>query len=576
MIRKIAILSLFFIWAVTPLASAAFFLPDTGQDQCYDGSNIVDCSGTGQDGAYSINPMSYTDNKDGTVTDNNTGLMWQKCSAGQDGDTCNSGSATTLTWAQAQDACGSLTRGTILTGGFPRRRLMGIVDYGVSYPGPTIDTTYFPNTVAGSSSHYWTSLSYGGNPDVSNAWYVTFDYGSVYNQDKGTAYYVRCVRGEEADEQFKDNGNGTVTDNLTGLVWQKTESKDGTKPWADAISYCEGLSLGGHTDWRLPNVKELESLTDDNRLNPAINALFHLGSTVKRHWTSTSLASDPTYAWYVSFYDGTAVSFEGGSIKSNSSTYYYRCVRAGNSPSLLSVTKSGTGSGTVISSPEGINCGSHCTQGFAFGSQVTLTPSPDSGSVFTGWSGDCQGTGTCTVAMTGTKSVGADFESGQCTYTITPKNKTWTYKGGTVTINVKASGYSLSGGRCQQQSGLGHRDRYAHYQEQTDHKAHHTRTRHFHKEERDPLYRGEYVHVGPECRSLHHEAQLLRFHAVLQKRRDGIVQRDRNPCGLHVDRGSECQIRMGACNLLKQQRGGLLGGCQYRDCGEERHHHRDA
>ncbi|MBI4687331.1 MAG: DUF1566 domain-containing protein [Nitrospirae bacterium] len=69
---------------------------------------------------------------------------------------------------------------------------------------------------------------------------------------------------------FTDNGNGTVTDNRTGLVWQQGEA--GQMMWGSALSYCEGLPLGGKTDWRLPNVKELESLTDDTRYNdPAID-----------------------------------------------------------------------------------------------------------------------------------------------------------------------------------------------------------------------------------------------------------------------------------------------------------------
>ncbi len=65
--------------------SEAFKLPDTGQTKCYQVVSPyaeIHCAGTGQDGAYNINPMSYTDNGNGTVTDNNTGLMWQKCSVG--------------------------------------------------------------------------------------------------------------------------------------------------------------------------------------------------------------------------------------------------------------------------------------------------------------------------------------------------------------------------------------------------------------------------------------------------------------------------------------------------------------
>ena len=97
MFQKITILSLWFL-CITPFTvSATFKLPDTGQTKCYravDPYDEIPCAGTGQDGAYNINPMSYTDNGNGTVTDNNTGLIWQKCGVGQNNDSACSGTAT--------------------------------------------------------------------------------------------------------------------------------------------------------------------------------------------------------------------------------------------------------------------------------------------------------------------------------------------------------------------------------------------------------------------------------------------------------------------------------------------------
>ncbi|MBI5675484.1 MAG: hypothetical protein HZC48_06640 [Nitrospirae bacterium] len=87
MTRKTAFLSLIFLFLFTTVIlslskyASAFNLPDTGQTKCYRGVDPYDeipCAGTGQDGEYNINPLSYTDNGNGTVTDNNTGLMWQK------------------------------------------------------------------------------------------------------------------------------------------------------------------------------------------------------------------------------------------------------------------------------------------------------------------------------------------------------------------------------------------------------------------------------------------------------------------------------------------------------------------
>jgi len=85
----------------------------------------------------------------------------------------------------------------------------------------------------------------------------------------------------------------------------------------------------------------------------------------------------------------------------------------------LTVSKSGTGSGTVTSSPSGINCGSDCSHSYNNGTSVTLTASPASGSTFAGWSGACSGTGSCQVSMTSNKSVTAIFNSGQKTLTVT-------------------------------------------------------------------------------------------------------------------------------------------------------------
>ena len=142
----------------------AFKLPDTGQMLCYaaDGSTIS-CAGSWQDGAYTINPMSCKDNSNGTITDNNTAFMWQKCSAGQNYLTC-SGTASNHNWYQAtgtvdatynplggsfQDVWGSLNTSNF--GGHKdwrlptRKELVSIVDYSVPETAPTINPTYiFP------------------------------------------------------------------------------------------------------------------------------------------------------------------------------------------------------------------------------------------------------------------------------------------------------------------------------------------------------------------------------------------------------------------------------------------------
>jgi hypothetical protein len=82
-------------------------------------------------------------------------------------------------------------------------------------------------------------------------------------------------------------------------------------------------------------------------------------------------------------------------------------VQAATQP--LAVATSGNGTGTVSSSPAGIDCGSTCTHTYATGTSVTLTETPASGSVFSGWSGACSGTGNCVIAMNQASSVNATF-----------------------------------------------------------------------------------------------------------------------------------------------------------------------
>ena len=121
-------------------------------------------------------------------------------------------------------------------------------------------------------------------------------------------------------ERFADNGDGTVTDNCTGLVWQK-ETAPGTYTWPQALRYSEGLELAGHDDWRLPNVRELQSIVDYGRYNPSIDPIF--GAVSYSYWSSSTLEGYPDYAWYVYFDDGLV------SSASKYSAFYVRAVRSG-------------------------------------------------------------------------------------------------------------------------------------------------------------------------------------------------------------------------------------------------------
>ena len=130
-------------------------------------------------------------------------------------------------------------------------------------------------------------------------------------------FYVRFVRGKAyGDNDFKDNGDGTVTDSKTRLMWTKTDSGKGMN-WEEALAYAENGTYAGYSDWRLPNAKELQYLVDytrspDTTRSPAINQVFQTSSITNEagqkdypfFWTSTTHLDGPVApsgAVYISF-----------------------------------------------------------------------------------------------------------------------------------------------------------------------------------------------------------------------------------------------------------------------------------
>jgi hypothetical protein len=122
---------------------------------------------------------------------------------------------------------------------------------------------------------------------------------------------------------YTSNGDGTVTDNDTGLMWWQAGSQD-LVDWEPALTYCEDSTHAGYTDWRLPNIKELQSLVDHSRTGPAWDTNYFSGSTGRPYWSSTSRAFNPYYAWAVSFHAGLVDESD-----KDTSGNYVRCVRGG-------------------------------------------------------------------------------------------------------------------------------------------------------------------------------------------------------------------------------------------------------
>jgi hypothetical protein len=133
--------------------------------------------------------------------------------------------------------------------------------------------------------------------------------------------------------RFTDNNNGTVADNFTGLIWTQNANLFSQQEWNDALAFCNGLESGGYGlsdgsgagDWRLPNVRELQSLIDYNRSGPALPVGHPFANVQSRYyWSST------TNAGYIG--DAWIVSLNNGSMTKEGKTYKFSfvwCVQGG-------------------------------------------------------------------------------------------------------------------------------------------------------------------------------------------------------------------------------------------------------
>jgi pimeloyl-ACP methyl ester carboxylesterase len=171
----------------------------------------------------------------------------------------------------------------------------------------------------------------------------------VWETGQKTSYYG----GDDGDlergvawpsPRFADYGNGTVMDNLTGLMWTKNANlPNGYMNWQQALNYVAGMNAGtypnyGYHDWRLPNRKELFSLTDHSQYNPALPA-GHPFTNVQAtyYWSSTTVAYNPGSAWIVHMWNGYV-----SSVGKSSHDRYVWPVRSGQAGSFGNLVISGT------------------------------------------------------------------------------------------------------------------------------------------------------------------------------------------------------------------------------------------
>jgi formylglycine-generating enzyme required for sulfatase activity len=302
-----------------------FKLPDTGQSTGY-------TTTSGEDADFEINPPALTDNTDGTITDNNTGLMWQKTDGGE------------MTIENATTYCANLTLANYSDWRLPNGiELFSINNY--NNLNPTLNTTYFTKTLA---EYWWTSEV--RKDDVNSVWVVNAGGGIGAHAKTETVsaggarkIHVRAVRNAITPSfpatHFTDNGNGTITDNYTGLMWQKFQSAS-TLTWEEALVYSKNLTLAGKTDWRLPNVKELQSLNDVKLMKPSFDKTYFPNTASGNYWSSTSMINQVTKAWDINI-DYGIVSYNEKTVKEN-----VLLVRGGFDMASLNISESLIPAGT--------------------------------------------------------------------------------------------------------------------------------------------------------------------------------------------------------------------------------------
>lgn len=384
---------------VASVQAGAITLPDTRADLCYSDLEKITCPQEGwrfygQDAEYEGTRSEFVDNFDGTVTDQTTGLVWDKS---DDGVTRN--------WQEAFDYC--INRNAKLPSLY---QLETIIDYTRHKPATYSELDAQP------TSEYWTKTTiksgFPGLPD--SAWLLHMNLGRSVLRDKEPyeKHYVRCVRGDWDLGLEKYLGfDGTTKDFRTGLLWQ--EEKGTAKTWEEALAYCEGLDLD-YRNWRLPNIRELRSLLSGQRGFPAIDP-DSFETEQAPYWTATTSADAANIAWVVDFERGNAWTTNG----SKSNFHYTRCVAHGPASKYElwvdwdDESPFGPRTLKIISDPPGIDCEPDCNEAFDTGTEVTLTVQTDRlpiDSLQCNWWGmtKCNDESVCSFTMNRFRSIDLD------------------------------------------------------------------------------------------------------------------------------------------------------------------------
>ena len=291
------------IYEENTTSELSYTIVDTGQTTCYDNATAISAPAEGeafygQDAQVDGNQPSYSLSSDGlSVLDNVTGLTWtQSPDLDGDGDIDVDDK---LTFAEAMTFADT-TLNTQSFGGYSdwrlpsMKELYSLMDFRGTDPivtstdtsqlTPFIDTDYFDfgyGDIANGEriidAQFWSSNAYVGTVfgNQSAAFGLNLADGRIKGYPTGTSgpmaklNYVFFVRGDTdyGVNDFVDNDDGTITDNATGLMWSQDDSGEGMN-WEDALAWVQQKNdenYLGHSDWRLPNAKELQSIVDYSR-----------------------------------------------------------------------------------------------------------------------------------------------------------------------------------------------------------------------------------------------------------------------------------------------------------------------
>lgn len=281
---------------------------ETDQETCYDTlGKKVDCEGSGHDADYKRLSRTGFANRfeiaGNSVHDTLSGLVWKK-HAGL--------SEFPLSWPEAQafvERFNSTTTPAENHWRLPtRRELFSLVSH--QCVNPSLPQEHpFSDVFNG---YYWTGTTCSRLPD--QAWYVHLGGGRVYRGMKHGSYMVWPVSKENHDSAGNENrftaNEHLFFDRYSGRHWYAGSSLlDRARNWEEAFYAIRRLndsSKSGYRDWRLPNIRELESLVDDSRHSPALAQGFspHKIAQVDGCWSSTTSVYEPRYAWVLYIVDG--------------------------------------------------------------------------------------------------------------------------------------------------------------------------------------------------------------------------------------------------------------------------------